>query len=56
MVDHRAPRSHGRGPLGVVAALLGVCLLAASPLLLYRSVSSVTRSQQQVCFPFTLIT
>ncbi|KAI3424245.1 hypothetical protein D9Q98_009601 [Chlorella vulgaris] len=41
-------RSQGRGPLGVIAALLGVCLLAASPLLLYRSVASVTRSQQQV--------
>jgi hypothetical protein len=49
MVDHRMGRSQGRGPLGVIAALLGVCLLAASPLLLYRSVASVTRSQQQVC-------
>lgn len=48
MVDHRTARAQGKGPVGVLAALVGVCLLAASPMLLYRSVASITRSQQQV--------
>ncbi len=50
MVEHSrmGQRAQGRGPVGVVAALVGVCLLAASPMLLYRSVATITRSQHQV--------
>ena len=48
MVDHRPRPPPARGALGIAAALLLVCVLAAAPLLLYRTVAAVTQRQEQV--------
>jgi hypothetical protein len=47
MVDHKAPRSKARQPLAALAALLGLCLLAAALLLSKWSAPSTNSSAEQ---------